>query len=211
MINYDTHHLVIVCYPGYAGGKFLINCLGLSDRAVLQDQELARKQLDGQLATEEKLNLLEQRLAETQEEWLDLNLGCVQLFGASPLTQFDNFNPVIDRLSNSNKYFFMVLHDAKQLDRYLTVWPNAKVIILNNSAEFIKSRNKKEYTGWELYEHPKCDFYWDCSWFLDYSLVAAKMQNLYDVLMLPDYNNLTILRYYVAWMTSLKKLARIDK
>ena len=38
--NYNTDKLVIVAYPIGAGGKFLINCLGISEDACLQDWEL---------------------------------------------------------------------------------------------------------------------------------------------------------------------------
>ena len=105
----------------------------------------------------------------------------------------------------------MVLHDPLKLDRCLNVWPNAKVIVLTNSEEFIKFRNKSEYIARNTFNHHQCRFYWDCRWFLDYTLVNAKLQNLYDVLVLSDYNPLAISRYYTAWITSLEKLASIDK
>ena len=37
-MNYETNKIIFICYPPGAGGKFLINCLGLSDSAVLQHQ-----------------------------------------------------------------------------------------------------------------------------------------------------------------------------
>ena len=30
-MNYETNKIIFICYPPGAGGKFLINCLGLSD------------------------------------------------------------------------------------------------------------------------------------------------------------------------------------
>ena len=39
-MNYETNKIIFVCYPPGAGGKFLINCLGVSNHAVLQHQDL---------------------------------------------------------------------------------------------------------------------------------------------------------------------------
>ena len=82
MINFDTNNIVIVSYPANAGGKFLINCLGISDLAVFQDATLAEQQLDGKLSIDDKIEYLSNTVINsTKNNWNDLHLGCIQLFG----------------------------------------------------------------------------------------------------------------------------------
>jgi hypothetical protein len=150
MINFDTDNIVLVCYPGFAGGKFLINSLGLSNNAVFQNDRLAEQQLNGDFTPKDKFTLLQQRLAEPMENWTDLNLGCEQLFGVDTidyqrfltarLLNNDRFHPVIDQLSNGNHKFFLVVHFAEYLDRILRVWKNAQVILFDNYTKFTESR-----------------------------------------------------------------------
>ena len=75
MYNYNTDKLVIVAYPTGAGGKFLINCLGVSKHACLQNWELY------DLTSTEKKQLILDRLQSTLKgTWNDLDLGCFKMF-----------------------------------------------------------------------------------------------------------------------------------
>ena len=56
--DFMTDRLVIVYYPLGAGGKFLINCLGLSNQCVLQSIELANNQINNQFTSIEKFQFL---------------------------------------------------------------------------------------------------------------------------------------------------------
>ena len=58
MVNFKTCNLIIVAYPRMAGGKFLINCLALSNGAVLQDKIHATKDINGILTSSDKMNIL---------------------------------------------------------------------------------------------------------------------------------------------------------
>ena len=80
-INFNTDNLIICCYPSGAGGKFLINCLGLSDDAVFQSHILAEKQLNLNFSQFNKMEYLDTELKKITSNWNDLNLGCEQLFG----------------------------------------------------------------------------------------------------------------------------------
>lgn len=151
MINFNTKNLVIVCYPPFAGGKFLISCLGLSDNCVLQDQELACKQLQKNFSTDDKINYIDDKLQQARDElvWNDLGLGCGQLFGVEndqylneyPEIFKNRYHNIVDSLSNSSKHlFFKVAHNTLYLDAYLKVWPNARLIVFKNYQDFIKHR-----------------------------------------------------------------------
>lgn len=145
-INKNTDRLVIAFYPPRAGGKFLLNCLGLSDNFVLQDQSLAKQQLEGKFTGRNKLELLLERLDQVDDHWNDLNLGCLELFGDHSYKDttaafFDigrhgKFFPVIRKLSISDVYFPTVAHNLLELKNTLYHWPNAKVIQLNDSEKF---------------------------------------------------------------------------
>jgi hypothetical protein len=162
MINFNTENLIIVCYPRHAGGKFLINCLGLSDNAVFQDSELVEKQLTGKFNVNDKFLYLRSKLQDTKNSWRDLDLGCNRLYGfrnliyrlGPEIVKNLDFNSVIDELSNSNKKFFIVSHYPIEIWNHRRVWPNAKIIYFKNCANFMKFRNPahdKAYAShWEL-------------------------------------------------------------
>jgi len=144
-INNATDRIVIVCYPGGSGGKFLMNCLALSQHAVLQDADLARAQIAGQLDVVGKYELLQKRLRAAEHGWNDLGMGCHQLFNDvnytnKPIlhTRFFHFHPVIHDLSWDNNYFFLAAHSAMQLRGQLKIWYNAKVVCFYNTHEFLQ-------------------------------------------------------------------------
>lgn len=140
MIDYNTSNIIIAYYPPNAGGKFLLNCIGLSQGVVLQDSDLATKQLDGQLSSDDKFHLLLERLDYTkniEKQWADFYLGCFQLFGK-------DYNPdkipsdIINRLISSDMLFPIVAHGINALNSLSKRWPNAKIIRLVNETNFIK-------------------------------------------------------------------------
>jgi hypothetical protein len=153
MINFNTDKLIIFYYLPGSGGKFVINTLGLSSKSFFQDNALVNEQLNGKFNKNEKLNLLLDRLELMSESWNDLNMGCGQLFG-SGLGYYglkhtaiinDNvrnlfcFNKEIESISNLDTYFFLVSDSFSQLEKNLKFWPNAKVIELVNTENFVKT------------------------------------------------------------------------
>jgi len=55
-INFQTPNLIMAVYPGGAGGKFLLNCIGVSKQGLLQDYKLTVAQLGNLLLSEDKKN-----------------------------------------------------------------------------------------------------------------------------------------------------------
>ena len=147
-------------YPGGVGGKFILNCLALSSRVVLQDNYLALQQLRGQLTVQQKLQLLLQRLDNSQGVWTDLNLGCNQLFGdpafkISNIPEFSlrhcEFYPAVYHLSFSDLYFASVSHEVHELKNSMHYWPNAKIINFEHFEHFVNQfRPNKTTVGWNL-------------------------------------------------------------
>lgn len=155
MINFDTENLIIVCYPRNAGGKFLINCLGLSADAVFQHKHLARRQLIDNYNTDNKIDYIRNKIRQTQISWNDLDLGCEQLFGIknetylTKIPESNLFASVISELSHSDHKFFLVAHSEQYLKQYIARWPNAKLIIFENCSKFVIFRSWKTLRGYD--------------------------------------------------------------
>lgn len=136
MINYFTDNLLHAYYPPGAGGKFLLNCVGLSDRAVLQDRSLVKEQLKNNFSQEQKFNWLLKKLEHSKKtkRWNDLGLTCDLLFG-----DFVRYSTEIATLSNSQLIFTKATHDFDIFCRWNKTWPNAKILRLDNYYNFIST------------------------------------------------------------------------
>jgi hypothetical protein len=158
MIAYPNHYdkIVIVCYPPGAGGKFLINNLGLNNQSVFQDSTLARLQINNNFSYDDKLAYIFSQFEKTSQNrhWDDLGLGCSQLFGIKdidyqtiyPEILSTMFNTVVKKIISENLFLFVVAHDTLVLRKQLNFWVNAKVIGFTNSTNFIKNRNLYSYS-----------------------------------------------------------------
>lgn len=142
MINFSTTNIIIAYYPSQAGGKFLLNCLGLSNQVVLQDCSIAQAQLNGVTSSTDKFNLLINRINHSKnikKIWNDLDLGCKTLFGTPSAFDPNLFHPVIDHLSQSSLLFPVVAHNLNTLISLSKIWPNAKILHLINEKKFIQT------------------------------------------------------------------------
>jgi hypothetical protein len=219
----NTANLVIVTYPSWSGGKFLINCLGLSDQCYLQSAPLVERQKRNELTPADKLNLLIKRINIIEDVWNDLNLGCVQLFGHHKLNP-PLFCPVINTLAQEDKLFFVVAHNKVIFKELIKIWPKGKVIFFNGSHNFIRWRMGDEFfTGsddFSTYQtQPDYPYhhrnlinvdtditYWDADWYLDKDLFLARLQELYKKFNLTDYNQVLIETYYDNYMRKLEQM-----
>jgi len=147
MINFNTDKIIIVVYPNGAGGKFLINCLGLSDDCVFQSAELAVRQLCGKFTQQDKIAYLLDKLNNTTEKWDDLDLHTPYLFGINSSEYMIkhindiNFNRCIEPLINLNQhYLFITAHQYALVEACITGWPNARIILFENTEKFVSER-----------------------------------------------------------------------
>jgi hypothetical protein len=167
-INFDNTHAVFVVYPWGAGGKFVINCLAVSARAVLQDDSLARQQFFNDLTPQQKQNLVLTRLAAEHGRWQDLHLGTVNLTGIKEHTyvrlrphtaQYWPWIECMHELSRSTLVWFMDFHDAGHLEAALRVWHQARVVRFVNTDQFLEFRgvrhNQQEFdVFWQTVRDP---------------------------------------------------------
>jgi hypothetical protein len=158
MIAYPNPYdkIVIVCYPPGAGGKFLINNLGLNNQTVFQDSKLALLQINNNFSYDDKLAYIFSQFEKTLQNqyWDDLGLGCRELFGIDtinyqtiyPEILSTMFKTVVKKIISENLFLFAVAHDTLVLRRQLNFWVNAKVIGFTNSTNFINTRNLNSYS-----------------------------------------------------------------
>ena len=230
--NKNCSSIVIVCYPPGAGGKFLINSLGLSQSCYLQDIYLLKQQRKRTLPSEQKLNFILHRLSREQENWNDLGLGCKQLFGN--VLDPESFYSEILEVSYEDKLFFVVAHrPGKSYDGVnglidlLNIWPNAKKIYLKNSNEFVNWRlgfakgfdrssypqifqNFTDYEEKQILQEENL-LIWDVNWYFDQEKFIHELKNLYEQLGIVDFDQELVQTYYCRYIEKIEELRNIKK
>ena len=103
--NLETDNLTIIWYHNYSGGKFMANCLSLSDHGLFGHREMTEAQLKGEFSPDDKLNYLLGQIDEIRKGiyWTDLNISDNKFFG------FDNCLSIF--LSIKLSIFFSILSD----------------------------------------------------------------------------------------------------
>lgn len=227
-MNFETDRIVITAYPSGAGGKFLLNCLGLSNQFLLQDINLSLQQINGNLSSLDKFNLLIDRLQQITHHWTDLGLGCREMFGIENIryhrvivqgSSIQGFFPQLETVTNSNYYFGLVSHSKYGAERMLTVWNNATVLALKNTVGFIKTWRPKaiidvgnEYNSSHDIDlsqtNPKKLLTWDCENFFHVHDFVTAMQKLYENFELNDFDSALIGELYHEWIQALSRVSK---
>ena len=181
-LNFNTDKIITVCYPPYAGGKFLINCLALSRHATFQCKYRVVRDLKCKYRVVRDFNLdlnsisyynskLEMALEslppdkQSMKKWRQYEFGCHQLFNwaagsfCTKELSNDTVNNIIKLLSIRNDMnFFIVAHDLSSLDRIVNYFPNTKILMLTDFVDFmIKSTVLKNSESFNL-ENYKLDW-----------------------------------------------------
>lgn len=148
-IDFETSHSIIVNFSYGCTGKFIVNCLGLSDDAILLHHTLAEKQLAGDFNTKQKYQFLIDSLnaVDTTKKWNDLNLsghaflgiGADRYSSPSYLKIHDSwsYNSSVGPVTQAKKFFFYPEHYSHAIEGYLSIWKNSKIIFFNNCREWI--------------------------------------------------------------------------
>ena len=168
--NFDTKNIIIFHYPRYTGGKFIQNCLGLSDSVVFQRQSLAQAQIDGTFSFEDKkeyiLKYIQKEDIRKNEYWSDLQLGCSRLFvddefeGTDKVgnamgaiftgKQHSRISDTVKFLSSdkNDKLLFSLNWHTEQLFPFARSMPNAKILTFKNNLKMTQYRTS--YTTKDL-------------------------------------------------------------
>lgn len=151
----DFHNAtpILIIHQSGAGGKTIGNLLAMGDNAVFMHNLCVKLQQQNRFSITDKLNFLLDRLekSKTDKNWNDLNMG--ESFFLTP--EFESpiqkdysdkfFYEEVKWLIESKTYFFLSAHNLQEIKVTLKMWPNAKIIILTNSYEFIVNK-RKNYT-----------------------------------------------------------------
>ena len=197
-------NIVIVHYPGYAGGKFIINCLGFNERCYPSI-------LSNDLTYADKIPKLFATIPPSHEEcknWLNYELSCGS-FWPDRLNNID-FNQEI-RLSDharqtlNSKYCFMVTHGSMDLHRIKTQFPNAKHLELVNYDKFIEIAMTIKTGSYEPLAYkppPRGDFLFDIdSNIFDWDNFYPELVRCCQWLGIPPNFDPRLKEFYTAYMT----------
>ena len=160
-MNFLSNRPLIMVYPAYAGGKFIMNCLNLSRHTAPSNRTLIARLLDNPDNYHLRLQGVLSTLPTQHEmqQWQDFEFSDENLFDSGqtqlPTTSdqmvsgkqtnawiqgisdpdVDNF---LQNLMDRGLYWFLTVHalDAKIVARICQPWPNAKVIHLFNHTMF---------------------------------------------------------------------------
>lgn len=183
-INFDCDRVIGIYFtPGF-GGKFLGNCLALSDDMTFQHDLLVEMQLNGELEIDKKIKMLNKQLTSNLLSWNNLGMGDCHLFGISKNIKFPHhgiekikYNSNMIKLTNSQKYFFLTIHGNYELKQIINTWKNCKYIIFNDNILFSKLRN---------YRKDKFPFIWEMlkenDWDRDLLIYDGLLANSNDLL-----------------------------
>jgi hypothetical protein len=211
---------ILIYYPCGAGGKFIINSLGLSRHCVPHHIGMAIWDISQQIVDssyyQQKLQQVLKTVPEYKQEarkWQQYELGVFNKWidlSSVPPTVGTSLKNIIAH----NRYFCTIAHTPEDLQLYLDNFPNIKhVIKLTNYSSWLKiSRfkipelennidNKIKY--WKFIDEQELNnsklFYKlidiDNSMF-DYDRMLDQVKNLYSYLNFDDFNKELWTAYY---------------
>jgi len=198
--NYNTDKIVIVVYPTGAGGKFLINCLGISEDACLQDWELY------DLTSTEKKKLILDRLASTPKgTWNDLDLGCFRMFEnnldgmtAKEIHSIEwEFQKIID-ISHGDKYFFKVTHKKQDYAERVNAFSNARTINFINCNQI-----KRDIYNPRTNLNIESEFTFDVNNYKTITDTINSISRFYEHFNMKDFDSIFISEYYEKWIAHI--------
>jgi hypothetical protein len=209
-------------YSAGAGGKFLSNCLALSMKAEFQHRCLLGKFNNSQ----EKFDFINGVISKNTYFWDDCGLGCRQLLGVgnmpgfitpgpAPVEEFRNNymkSPTLEKLTNGDNLFFLIVHTVKALKNHMSVWPRAKIIQMTNAKDWLTYRNINGMVDPLL--ELNLDHIVDASrvtvvdtlMYFDTSKVVDTVRFLYEKFNLTDFNETYIRELHQNWTYVLGKI-----
>jgi len=144
-INFSTDRLIVINYPGGAGGKFISLALGLHPDILIQEQKIARLQMREGASPRMGFDLAMKTFEKKRDTNKHFEYGCMELanFNGGDLqddaTADERLcNDFWRELTNQNRfYFFMIDHtDGNEYEKYV----NRKTIRLINYEWIMKER-----------------------------------------------------------------------
>jgi hypothetical protein len=221
MVDFKNPNCIVVNFPPYAGGKFIINCLSLSK--YTHPQSAIGYLIDHPDDYDYRFNLVMKTLPPVTEmsNWRCFELGNSK---KQDLVWGDwahngkfaiESEPGFGQLDTSELKFFLVNHSA--VEDLLNSWTNATVIALQNYQKFQQLAVKLKSTDTELLQNlpPTTGFSYDAFKYnfkndvvlfdidhciFDRSVFLSNMEQLYKDLGFDDFDDRLIDQFYCSYM-----------
>ena len=201
-INYNTDKLIILNYPGGAGGKFISLCLALDPMVIHQHLGLAKSKIKGGKSNESSFKVSKAVLTKNQK--FHFELGCGELAGINSLLQREEqaklANNLWRELTHQIKfYFLMVDHQGGNWDHY----PNARHIVFKNYEWILEARGMKLRKIKEISLKKENIVYFDSSAVKDRTAFKDEIRKLFESFGLqePNWDHIEELRSI--WMNTV--------
>ncbi len=187
----NSKNVVIVYYPNYAGGKFVINCLGFNEKfcpsiSLLRNTDNQHLPVEQQL--ESKIPSILKTLPPDKQscrQWGSYELQCGDFWGDHAEGLLKDPDTVESKIYNISKqiladhYGFLIAHNQKVLGQCQNYFSKARTIRLENYKEF-RSRAVRLKMGLpppfgNLNEHVRADFSFDMSTVFEWEKFLAEL------------------------------------
>lgn len=150
MIDYtQSHNIVVLYYPPYAGGKFITNCLGFNERccpSIQIDKDHNSEFRSVEYYLQNKIPSLFKTIPPDQDackRWIEYEVSCGDFWGDNaerltldPATINDKIFAPSKTILDTN-YGFLVTHHEEVYSRTCKTFLNAKTLKLVNYQRFI--------------------------------------------------------------------------
>jgi hypothetical protein len=149
-IDFFTDKIIIVNFPAFSGGKFIMNCLSLSKHSTPLHSKITNYLIDRPDDYDYRLNAVLSTLPppDNMKNWREKwEFGDTEFYNGQVkdhLTRWknssisnDTVDTMLSTLISKQICFFMTAHGGPQtIEQIVSVWPNARIITLINSEKF---------------------------------------------------------------------------
>lgn len=215
-MNFNSPNVILVYYPAFAGGKFIINSLSLSRHCIIADprfaeQDLAYSKFDDSFY-KFKLDCVLKSLPSPDQihnwrlyefrEWQFAGIMNNE-YGSRSTADLKQhpFNPLLVRAVDSGRHHCFVSHYYDVTRGFKQVWTNAQIISLVNWNRFVKLAGKLKADSTDnidahldyLLDHPSTLPWPALIYDVDHSIFSREnhlqaMQILYQALNWDDFD-----------------------
>ena len=225
--NLETDNLTIIWFHNYSGGKFMANCLSLSDHGLFGHKEMTEAQLKGELSPDDKLNYLLGQIDEIEKGifWTDLNISDNKFFGFDKKDYIDpwrgiTYHSYVKDVSYGDYKFFIASHFNPEVIEIKKIWKNANIILFTHPHGYVEKRAKNDpkisvfYDRLADYEDniaemralPNVVYEFDVRKYESESETLDAVKEMYDLLGIRGYNRERLAIYYNHWYNKIEEI-----
>lgn len=225
--NLETDNLTIIWYHNYSGGKFMANCLSLSDHGLFGHKEMTEAQLRGELYPDDKLNYLLGQIDEIQKGvfWTDLNISDNKFFGFDKKDYIDPWRGIsywdyVKDVSYGDYKFFIASHFNPEVIEIKKIWKNANIILFTHPHGYVEKRAKNDpqisvfYDRLVDYEDniaemralPNVVYEFDVRKYESETETLDAIKEMYDILNIKGYDREKLAIYYNHWYNKIEEI-----